>query len=91
MPNCFTLTRKGETEPTSLETIDCVVCQRFPDDFTYQSDTYAAWFEVIGFMLAMGVTFDTMLTTRFSIGSRMHRVAAFLNEHYVANAWAQRH
>jgi hypothetical protein len=86
--------RRDHSEPSTLETVDRVVCQHFPDEFTYSETNYAAWYEVIGFMLAMGATFDEMLSPEckhsFGNGTRMHRVAAYLNEHYVANAWAQR-
>lgn len=88
MPACFQLTRKGDTSPAMLEDIDRAVCQRFPEDFTYSATNYGPWYEYIGFMLALGKSFDEILD-KLQMG-RMHRVTAFLAENYTNDAWYER-
>jgi hypothetical protein len=53
MPICFQLVRHGETEPTPLAKIDDEMCAFFgehPDPVKY----HAAWYDIIGFRLALG-------------------------------------
>ena len=53
MPNYFTLTRKGETEPRSFHSIDTELCEHFnvPEEKYYW---LAGWYGSIGSRMALG-------------------------------------
>lgn len=98
MPNCFSLTFKGDTEPSTLEFVDRFICQRL--ELPYHPRIYTCgWYDDIGFKLACGVSLTTQIDilrnsseepTIYQIHERiMWRVAALLNEHFIANAWAE--
>lgn len=65
MPNCFTLTPKGQSNPALINAVDEAICRRFQ---TPVSDKYYCgdWFHVIGFLLA---------TKGFALGSKELRMA----------------
>ena len=57
MPQCYTLTRKGQTEPESRAKIDDEMCKHFgvtPDPKFWYMD----WDNIVGFSLACGKTWD---------------------------------
>lgn len=88
MPNCFSLTRKGEATPTPLQEIDRELCQNL--DLPYDDLEYTCeWYSIIGFALAMGGTLNQIVET-LEPGSNRYRIAAYLNEHFTSDAWAER-
>ena len=99
MPACFTLTRKGESTPSSLQHIDDEMRVEFgeePDEIRW----LWGWYNVVGFGLAMGRDW-TQLRKQFAEDPaesertnmsrrRMLAVIDWLETHYVSNAWAER-
>ena len=100
MPNCFSLSRKSKREegPVKLSLIDDEICHHFnvvPDAIEY----YAYWYDIIGFKLAMGKTFDEIkkdLAERIvekpewnDEYTRLIEITNWLDENFVANAWAE--
>jgi hypothetical protein len=100
MPNCFDLTRKGFNSPATLESVDRALCQYFELEYSERRYVYG-WFDDIGFALACGKTFAEIIDRNqgylekepngpYSEHERMMvRFAAYLNEHYIANSWAE--
>jgi hypothetical protein len=85
MPNCFQLTRKGETEPIKLIEIDEELCKHFntPVDPKYW---FRAWYHIIGLGLAMGSTWDKLREDY----PELLEVIDYLDENYTSNAWCER-
>lgn len=84
MPNCFTLTKKGETEPTTLNKLDEEICEFLGepvDPVHYVAD----WYNTIGLMLACGKTLPQC--KEIFTHETTHKIVDFLDEHYVAHAW----
>ena len=102
MPNCFQLTRKGHTEPTTLQAIDAELCQNL--DLPFSENKWACgWYDLIGFSLACGRSFDE-ITDAIKVGcikdankdiaQREHgyqllRINHYLNEHFTSDAWVE--
>ena len=89
MPNCFSLTRKSDPEsgPVPLATIDeemCVFFNVLPHPRMY----YLGWYDMIGFRLAVGHTFEEIISDS---SERLKVVAQWLQDNFIPNAWAQRH
>lgn len=61
MPNCFQLTRKGENEPSELQTVDKLMCEHF-GFLESPKDYMMYWYHRIGLPLACGKTFDDIRT-----------------------------
>lgn len=94
MPNCFTLTLKGEKEPSTLKVIDEMICAEF--DIEIHPKYYAVdWYNTIGFGIATAN--DRGLGTQklrdylkdFTEGEKLLEVEAFLNERFTDRAWYQ--
>lgn len=103
MPNCFTLTRKNAPEagPVVLNTIDNEMCAYFgvtPDQERY----YCYWYDIIGFKLALGKSWDQIkedlkvilaqyekeeLEHERQFQSRLLEIANWLEENFTTNAW----
>ena len=84
MPNCFTLTRKGETEPSKLSAIDDALCAHLgvaPDPKMY----HAYWVDLEGFALAMGRDWTWM---RANFEGR-EDIIGWLEANYTPDAWAE--
>lgn len=85
MPNCFTLTPKGETEPARLAAIDDAMCAHFgvaPDPDKY----YQFWVDCEGLALACGKDWTWM---RENFPERVG-IIDWLAEHYTPDAWCER-
>lgn len=97
MPNCFQLTRKGDTHPSPLVLIDDLMCEHFgvdPDPVKY----YYGWYDCIGFRLAMGKTFAEIIEqfNEYIAESRsseyyvvMIEIAKWLDANYTTDAWRE--
>lgn len=57
MPNCFALTRKGETEPVVLQKLNEELCAMLGEPVHERFWTHS-WYDIIGFKLAMGRSWD---------------------------------
>ena len=87
MPNCFTLTQKGNDEPSTFVDIDEKLCAHLgvephPKNYLY------GWYDSIGLGVAMGKTWDQMRTW-WDNDSPMQEVINYLEEHYIPDAWYQ--
>jgi hypothetical protein len=85
MPNCFTLTPKGATEPEKLADIDNKLCAHFgvePDPEHY----YQMWVDIEGLALAMGRDWQWM---RENFDPERLPIINWLDEHYTPDAWAE--
>jgi hypothetical protein len=87
MPNCFQLTRKGETEPTKLTVIDDFICNKLneePDPERWCRH----WMDTLGLGFALGRTFDEL--RKAFADTDLIEVIDILEEHFLVNAWVQR-
>jgi hypothetical protein len=98
MPNCFTLTRKGETKPASLNGIDEELCQHLGVP-VHPTRYLAEWFNTIGFAYACGKTMDQVVTIYrdyYNAGAEEEdrqrlEIAEYLREHYTTDTWCERY
>jgi hypothetical protein len=97
----FQLTRLGDSAPSTFQQIDNAICQNL--NLPWDTDRYAlGWYDYIGFLLALGKTFQQitdMLQEDIARQTRperadeyrtMLRINHFLLENYTADAWAGR-
>jgi hypothetical protein len=82
MPNCFTLTRKGEDKPSLLTAVDEAMCAHF-DKPVHPTQWFQAWYDIEGLGLACGKTWEWM---REKMPERKE-IIDFLEANYDANAW----
>lgn len=89
MPNCFQLTRKGDKAPAKLWDVDRAICQHL--DCPWSEDAWVVyWYSYIGLLLAVGKSFNEIIDICWTEERYdLLRVAAYLNEHYTANAWKE--
>jgi hypothetical protein len=95
MPNCFQLTRKGDSSPAKLQDIDRAICQNL--DIPFSEDKWAAnWYANIGLFLALGKSFNDIIDLCWDINgyeaehaNLTLRIAAYLNDNYTSDAWYQ--
>ena len=87
MPNCFTLTRKGATEPSSLNAIDGELCIMLGKPV--HPDKYVrSWYGLFGFALACGTQLDDIRMDEMADDDpELIAILKHLREHYDANAW----
>lgn len=87
MPNCFTLTQKGQEHPDKLQDIDEAICRHLGIPI---HDKYWAvgWYNYVGLMLACGRSFDGIREAAIKDGNNdMVKVVDFLSANYTPNAW----
>ena len=84
MPNCFTLTLKGETTPAMFSDIDDKLREAFhqpPDPERY----LWFWYDTIGLALAMGKDWD-WIREKFE-DENLRAVANWIEGRYDADCW----
>ena len=87
MPNCFTLTLKGDKEPAELAKVDTDLWIKFNGEEPAGNDQwYCHWYDNIGLLLAMGKSFDECIE---EYKGNMRKIAIYLKENYTSNAWYQ--
>lgn len=100
MPVCFNLTLRGETEPSLLTKVDEHICETFnvPCD---PVKWYNAWYDYIGFRLALGWNWAKIETEvdediarqttdeYRAFYQRMKEILNFLQSNYSANGWRE--
>ena len=87
MPNCFTLTKKGEDKPSTFQDIDQELCDMLgvPCDDEHWVEH---WYDSIGLALACGKTFKQMMQEDYwDINDQ--KILKYLDEHYTSSAWAE--
>ena len=99
MPNCFSLTRKGESEPASLQAIDDEMRVEFGEEPDPKRWLWG-WYDTIGLSLALCRTWEQIRDEYIpddaedevdvEFCQRMLRIIDWLEENYVPNAWAER-
>ena len=85
MPAYFTLTKKGETEPSRFIDIDDAMCAHFGVT-PHETDYYRAWYDVEGLGLAMGYDWDKLR----EINPNRKPIIDWLEDNYLPNAWYSR-
>jgi hypothetical protein len=99
MPNCFCLYRVSDTErkPVPLSLIDDEICRHFgvvSDKIRY----HAAWYDIIGFELAMGKSFSQIRegfekeveTSQYADEYRhLIEICDYLSSNFTPGAWAE--
>ena len=97
MPNCFQLTRKGDTHPSPLVLIDDLMCEHFnvdPDPVTY----FCGWYDSIGLKLSLGQRFPEIidrykqLMRQYPDSRYYHEmllIAEWLDANYTPDSWAE--
>jgi hypothetical protein len=97
MPNCFQLTRKGDTHPSPLVLIDDLICEHFgvePDPVKY----LAGWYDSIGLKLAMGQSFPQIIASYKEYEEKypndswprtLGAIAVWLDANYTTDSWAE--
>ena len=87
MAACFSLTKRGETTPASLVSVDEAICAhvgRQPDPQKYVWD----WFDYVGFPLAVGRSWAD-IREQCEDFPELLQIIDFLEANYLPNAWAQ--
>jgi len=88
MPNCFTLTRKGETEPTALITLDEELCRQLGTE-PHPKYYVESWYDLFGFALACGIPLDDARMDEMADGANKRTILAYLRAHFTADCWAE--
>lgn len=88
MPNCFTLTRKGETEPTKLTVVDEFICEKLCG-IVDPKEYYHNWVDTLGFSIAVGHSFAQMRHV-WGYNEYLIEVIDLLEAYFTVDAWAQR-
>lgn len=87
MPNCFTLTKKGEDRPATLNSVDEAICE-FLGRPVHEINWVCGWYDSIGLGFACGTSFERMREL-FSEYPDLLKILGFLEENYTVNAWAE--
>lgn len=90
MPNCFSLTRKGEKTPTDFIIVDEELCAMLGVP-VHPTAWVEHWYNIIGLSLACGKSLEE-LTKQYKEekAERLVKIAEYLGENYVTNAWCER-
>lgn len=91
MPNCFSLTRKGEKEPRELYKIDDDLWFLFTGAIPKPNDRwYKNWYNIIGLRLACGHSLKEIADEMREEEDELADVAEFLYTNYISNSWYSR-
>ena len=85
MPNCYQLTRKSESEPSTLVSVDEALCQHFGVEI-HPKKWYLNWHNYVGLGLACGDDW-TQLRKTWEGDKPMLDVIDFLEKNYESSAW----
>ena len=88
MPNCFTLTLKGQDKAALLTDVDEAICKHLGVEVHPTKYVYS-WFDSIGFALAHGKDWE-WIKERYKDYPEDLAIADFLEANYTVNAWAER-
>lgn len=91
MPACFQLYKKGSSEPEKFTVIDEEICAMLDVPCDPVKWIYG-WYDIIGFKLAIGKTFEQIVTDLEEYNDvELLKITRWLMEHYTSNAWYTRH
>ena len=92
MPNCFQLTRVGETEPTVLTALDEEICRHLGVE-VHPRFWVEGWYDTIGFQIAMGSRLGSEeLRERvrdYPVRGRLPEILEYLERNFTSDAWAE--
>lgn len=93
MPNCFQLTPKASPQngPELLQTIDEKMCAFFEQP-CHPEKWFCYWYDMIGFRLAMGKTFEQIkeyIATEYGTDDMWYKITVWLDEHYTTDSWVE--
>ncbi len=86
MPNCFSLTRNGETAPATLTEVDEALCAHLGVP-VHPVQWVRGWYDLEGFALAMGRDWDWM---RANFDPDRAPIVDFLAANYTPDCWSER-
>lgn len=90
MPNCFQLLR--DDAPVSLNAIDEELCRHFGAD-CHPKHYYKNWYDIIGYDLAMGRTFDEIKHLLTIAGyddvPTLVQIIEWLESRFTARSWVE--
>lgn len=87
MPNCFSLTRKGEKEPTNLNRVDEELCQHLEVD-VHETRFVAGWYDIFGLAMALGVHIgEEKMDEIAGEDKHLRKILAYLRENFTDDAW----
>ena len=101
MPNCFQLTLIGETEPSTLQSVDNRLWQLLGNVDPDPKRWYKNWYNIIGLALACGKNFKEIqgiLEEQLNYASTedevdhyqdLINITWFLQDNYTTRAWYQ--
>lgn len=91
MPNCFTLTHKGENKPSTFQDIDEAMCKFFGAP-VHPDDWYRNWYNTVGIGLAVGNSWDKLREIFDDLDDLddLDDVIDWLELNYTADAWCER-
>ena len=88
MPNCFQLTKKGEVEPSTLNSVDEAICEYVgaPVD---EKKWYYNWYNILGLAYACGKSCEEVarITHEQDPGHKLDTVARFIADNYETKSW----
>ena len=87
MPACFTLTRVGESKPSSFQRIDAELCRHMGvpvDPANYLDD----WRMFIGLALSVCASPDK-ITEYCADGESLPQIWDYIRMHYESDAWRE--
>ena len=87
MPNCFSLTKNGESQPTQLQAVDDEMREFFGEPADSKCWLWG-WYDVIGFSLACGRDW-TWIREAFFEDPELVKVVDYLSVNYTADSWYQ--
>lgn len=88
MPACFSLTLKGAEKASNLVDIDEELCQAFGEPI-HLEHWFRNWYNLIGFCLAMGDSFDQVRERLKEGDTDLREVIDWLEERYDPSCWRE--
>jgi len=84
MPHCFSLTRKGEKETATLQSVDDAMCAHF-GTIPNPKEWYKNWYSTIGLGLAVGHSLQKLK----EFWPDKSEIIDWLDENYTSDAWRE--
>jgi hypothetical protein len=88
MPACFALTRKGESSPAHIPSIDDAMRVHFGAP-PHETEWYLGWYDILGLAFAMGASMSDVRDTAIEWYPHLVPVAEWLDANYTVEAWTE--
>ena len=85
MPNCFSLTKKGDEGPMSLIFVDACICEHLGRE-VHPTLWIRDWYPTIGLALSCGENWDECR----ELFPTQTDIIDFLEENFEVDAWSER-